>query len=696
MKQGAIVLLLILFCIAPCLGEGPQIRHSIGEHTPPIVRQSVDLWIDATGLWSLRGQVPPGLCFLDQNGHITSEGQLASGNGPGQSSHLLEVHFDLDMLGTGLHSLPMQLVLEGAQGILGLSLASDTWILPLNNDQVRVKRGGGDILAIASGQWLLLELGDRVFSREQEVFFGERATEVKGVSAKGVQSDLWWGGVPLSLEAGDWGDVELHLQGPSRAGNLILHANPYLRLGESWSLSGQILACAGGSADPLIVHLPALPAGVHTLTGSVQALLPPEGGGGELQAIWEGREIFRQVTISRNWFEYGGLQKIKVDASTTLILPSGQTQSIDGKSTVTVRANGLNVVVPWQDPRQPIWTGLPLAESGSWSLAGPIFGGALPDFFLPILLWDQGLSWRLLTRAGSWFADLSPEQQSFMIQGKSGSTRLEIFPTEERALLSSTWQHSTSTKGWQWWENVNSRTGTYSQGKWRFTIAIPRDSGENPSLALQYRSEKVGVRIAPQDVALRFSSATWAWGGRLNPRAFWFESLRNNARCEINSQGFQVHHPFGDRGEVKLQWKKGQNMQMDLRADPWEAYLNIGRSGLSEGGLRYKQASAKGPLLSVIKAGIQLKNQLFLFEVSGELGYVWRPWCTLYLEGGLGGSIVLRESSAQLDLSVGGGVIVKPLPQIVMAAGWNDREKWYVRAGVVVPFVSRKIEGNFE
>ncbi len=696
MKQGAVVLCVLLLWVGPCLAEGPQIRHSIGEMTPPVVRQGVDLWIDATGPWSLWGQGTTGISFLDHGGHIVGQGQLAYGAGPGQSPLSWEIHFDLQELRVGRQTLQMQLVLEGAQGILGLPLSGDTWILPLNNHRVRVERRDKEAFFPASGQWFLLQPGDRVFSGGQEVFFTAMQPEHVGVRAKEVHGGLWWSNDLPNLETGEWGLFALHLQGPSPAGSLVLNSSPYLRLGADWSLFGQVLDCSAGSAHQLTIHIPELPAGLHTLTGSVQALLPPVGGRGDLAALWQGQGAFRQVAIGRTWFDHGGLEKIQVNASTSLILPDGQRQHMSGHGVISIKDDHLNAVIPRGDPGKPLWTGLPLSESVVWTPNVHPEDNLQPDFFMPVLLWDQGFTWRLLSSSGPWFLDLAPEQQLLLIQGEHGFARLEIVPGEKKAIISSTWQDSTGSEGWQWGENVRSRTGIYSQDRWRFTIDIPREAKLRPSLSVQYRSENFGVGISQHDLALRFSSTTWAWGARLNPPTIWLESNESFVRYGLNPQRLQISYPICDRGQGKLEWNLGQNIQVGLRAEPWEAYLNMRRTGQSEGGLRYKQASSRGRFLSLVKAGLQLKNRLIMLEAGGELGYVIAPWCTLYLEGGLGANILHQGSLAGLDLRYGGGVIVKPLPQVVIVGGWNSTEEWYLKAGVVVPFVGRKTQEDFE
>ena len=293
MKTSFLMLVLVLMIPGFCLGEGPILEHIADPMALSFVAtQSMDLWVDALGPWQFRAECPDGLRFLDQDGHLVQGGQITSGIGPRQSSHVLDVHIDLSVLAAGRHSLHLQVFLEGAQGILGLPIFPHTWILPLNSGKVQVERERG-VVSIPSGQWFLLEPGDRLFYDQQEVFMFGLEPQSKATQVGQIPTDFWWAAESFNVETGDWGALKLNIQGPSLGGDLIFRSNPYLHMGTSWSLNGRTLACFRDAEGSLRIRIPILPPGVHELNGSVQALLSPPGGQGEIWALWQGGSLHR-------------------------------------------------------------------------------------------------------------------------------------------------------------------------------------------------------------------------------------------------------------------------------------------------------------------------------------------------------------------------------------------------------------------
>lgn len=694
MKTSFLMLVLVLMIPGFCLGEGPILEHIADPMALSFVAtQSMDLWVDALGPWQFRAECPDGLRFLDQDGHLVQGGQITSGIGPRQSSHVLDVHIDLSVFAAGRHSLHLQVFLEGAQGILGLPIFPHTWILPLNSGKVQVERERG-VVSIPSGQWFLLEPGDRLFYDQQEVFMFGLEPQSKATQVGQIPTDFWWAAESFNVETGDWGALKLNIQGPSLGGDLIFRSNPYLHMGTSWSLNGRTLACFRDAEGSLRIRIPILPPGVHELNGSVQALLSPPGGQGEIWALWQGREALCTVQIDRSWFNHDRVETLQVDTTSPLLLPSGRIHRMNGRGGVSVEGGELNVVIPLDDPTQPIWTGLPLA-------------GSLPrsphskeqeesgDFVLPVFLWDQGLSWRLVTRSGPWFLDATAKRQNLYIQGQFGTTSVEISPSKQRALISSNLQRPQGDGGWYWWDTLDLRKGTYSQGKWLWTVHIPRQSGHMPVFGVQYRGENVGVRIGPEDVGLRVSSNTWAWGANLKAQRLWAETFRPPLRLEVSPQGVRFKYQHRGQGDLQVRWEVGC-LHLEFKGELWEAYLKARSQGPLEGGLRYKKGSSKGRVLSNFNTALQIKNEMTFQETKGQLGHVLSPWCTLYVEGGVRTSFSWKEQLLRNDLIYGGGLILNPLPQVVAQVGWSNEQKWFVKAGVVVPIVGRKTLVDFE
>ncbi len=696
MKRYVLGLLVTLFCSCLCFGAGPHIPYTAADAAiPAALQQPMELWIEADGPWYLFAECVEGLTFCDHDGQIVQNGQIAKGVGSEQSSHVLEVYFDVAFLAVGSHRLDMQVILEGAQGVLGLRLATGRWILPLNSDQVKVEKEGTELLALPSGEWFLLEATDRVFYGNKEMT--KPVTEVTSARAKlgEAQTKLWWDSALSHFDLGEWASVKLIVSGPSQGGELLLRSHGNLHLGCTWLLAGQLLECAKGAEDSVILSMPALGPGIYELSGFVQALLPLPAGQGEISAFWQDRSAQLALEIDRSWFDHEGTQTVHVNTTSPLALPGGRIHLSQGYSEVTVQAGGLDAIVPLDNPAEPIWTGLPLLESIVWAPQAPAGGETGPkDFVLPVFLWDDGLSWRLVASSGPWFLDASADRQRFTVQGRFGSISADLTAAEQRATISSTWPVPQGAGGWHWRQTATVRRGTYNQGKWFWTITIPREPDQLPSASAQYRAEKFGIRLTREDLSLRFSSERWSWGARLNPRILWLESSKPRMRLQLGEGKATLDYRPDDHREVKLNWDK-KGLQLDFLADPWQAYLSVGPDGPGAG-LRYKQASSQGRWLSVTKATMQLNNNLLLTEAQGQLGYVLGPICTVYVEGIINASLHWQEGYSQTNFRYGGGLILRPSPQVVTALGWDSERHWHVKIGLALPFVGRKSSLEFE
>jgi hypothetical protein len=696
MKASLLVIGLVLLLSCHCMAEQPVIRHVVDEPSAKsIIYQSFDLWIDAIGSWCLRGQNSSGLAFLDRDGSIVEEGKLICGDGSQDLSHTMEVHVEPVTLGPGTHRLDMELVLEGAQGILGLPLASGTWILPLNSEHVSVQTSDDERTFLPSGQWFLLQSEDRIFYDGQEIWSHSPPVEAAGILDVQSQSELWWDEEPLGLETGERRTFRIYLTGPSFGGELVLRSNDYLHIdGAAWFLEGRQLTSTVTPDGTVTLRIPVLPPGVHKLHGTLQALLPPPSGQGELWALWQGTIAHRIVRIDRSWFDHGGIQRIQVDTTSPLIMPSGRIRSMHGRGEVSVKEGRLNAVVPVSNPGQPIWTGLPLSDSIVW--APEIESSDPEDLFLPVLLWDDGLSWRLITSSGPWFLDVTAERQLASLRGRHGSVRLEASMRYEKVVITHGWNGAWSADGWRWWESAEVIKGAYGQGNWLWTIGVPRGSGNLPSLKLRYERDGVLLQMSKDDVRLKLSSKMLSWGIGLQSQTLWMERLEPHLRLELRPRHLKFDYCLTDVGDVRLQWNMGRSIQVDVTADPWDAYLRYESNQVPEWGLRYQKASSQGRFLSATKGALQVKNHTVMVEARGEMGYVLSPWCTPYVETGLVASIYGPGGQVLTHWTYGGGLILKPLPQIVAAVGWNSDQKWHVKAGVVVPFVGRKTQVRSE
>jgi hypothetical protein len=666
-----------------------MIRH-VAHRTAveSVERQNVDLWIDAQGPWSLKALTPLGMAFLTQDEEITNEGVLTSGMASVETALELQTHFNLGLLGEGVHTLPMQVILEGAQGVLGLSISADYWIMPLNSDQTWVEREGVQPLLLASGQWFLLQEGDLLYHGEQGICLPSSVFNVMELPDYQEPTAIWWESPP-HLEAGDRAMVNLCLRGPSSASELILVSDPHLQIDSPWLLNGQELRGQPGANGRYLVQLPSLGSGSHELQGTVLAFLPPDRDPVIIRACWRGVEAVLPIVIGRSWFDYDGMQRIQVDTDAALLLPSGRVRSGSGGH-VLVEDEGLNVVLPLANPTAPFWVGTKVAESVLWSSKG--IGADGEGFVLPIFLWDQGLSWRLVAKAGQVLLDATGQRQLF--RGQFGSASLEIGP--KGMVFASASPSPEQKDGWRWLETMELHKGTYHQGPWLWSLEIPRDASHLPSLGVQYRGERVGFRLTPGDVQLRLSYENWAWGARASTRTLWLETIQPHLRGELNPQGLSFQYRAGENKGVKLDWKVENTLEFRLEWAPWEAYLRTGFAADSEAGLRYKQAFSRGRWLSLTKAAIQAKNELLLMETGGHLGYVLAPCCTLYVGGTCSATMRRGPDRPLMDLRYEAGLLFHPLPQLLASLSWSTDKGWQVKGGIAIPIMSRRTDGDSE
>ena len=690
MSRFVLAWLLTLLLPALCLGEGPVIRHRVGnENGQASFNQPMDLCIEGDGPWSLWADADFGLSFTNLAGELVQQGRIASGVGPGQSTHVLDVSLELGPFGVGRHQLGLKVTLEGAQGILGLPLSTAYWVLPLNSDQVQVFREGQGFIAVPSGRWFLLQERDGLYYGEKEVVRPSVQVEALQVLRDEEHVHFWWDTVPSKLEPAAWGKVKLLIKGPSPGGEFALRTNPNLRLGDPWTLEGEVLDSVT-MGDSLILSLPSLGPGIYELQGSVQALLPLSGGEGGIWASWQGREVGHSMEIDRSWFDFAEEQNVSVDTSSPLLLPSGTIQR-RGMGKITVLGDALDVIIPLENPREPIWTGLPLLESTTWRPQPDEAWSE--DFFLPVFLWDQGFSWRLVANSGSWFFDASAERQHVSLRGQARTIRVERNSVGSITLSSSVPSFA-GDGGWRWQETSHLRRGTYHKGNWRWTLDIPRDAEEIPSLTARYSDQRFGLLMTSQDISFRLTSDNWSWGAGLNPLALWIRSQRAPLRVEVGRGRIRLDYKPEARGQMNLEMD-AKGLQLDLSAEPWQANLSLDSNG-SVFGLRYRRAFSEGPWRFATQGGLQFRNELILTEVKGQLGLELGPACTLYVEGLVNHNHHLKKGWGETNFRYGGGVIVRPLPELVTLLGWDSQKQWQLKIGVVVPFVGRKSNHSFE
>lgn len=683
MKKLALGFGLLLLCANCVLAQAPLVSFAPEAGCVQHFRtQEVDLWLSSPDTWSLWAQAEPGLTFLDCAGNFVTKGKVLEGRGNFSGSHRLEVGFDLRGRPVGAHKFQLELSLKGAQGILGLPLPPYYWVLPLNNDDAWLLKEGDERLALASGQWFLLEEGDLLFSGEEQVFLGTRLSPLHLEMGECAKANLRWLPSRLSLQAGEEVEVALLFSGPQPAGTLVLQADPHLRLGEVWRLNGVQLDSRPGLDGSLNLKIPQLPVGEYELRGTFTALLPPQAKVAELVASWQGHEARLEAELGRSWFDFNQTQLVQTQSTkpTTILLPDGSLRSVEGNTKFQVKAQGLNVIITPDNPKTPLWLGFPLAESVKWELVEST--GPVDEFVLPIFLWDNGFSWRVVAQNRFGFLDATRQRQ--LLHGQLGPIVVESSAGE---ISLANVQRATFQSGdWYWYRSSKLHSGTWRQGPWMVNLNIPHQDNKHPRLSVGYQGENWRVRLAPQNVTLSMTGQDWSSGFNLASHTVWAK-LGSGFGIELKPGRLSLNYASNPKERVTLQIEQG-SLQLQLTCGSWQSYLKSGQQG-TELGLRFKQGHSKERWLFLTRGAAQAKSDLFLLELQQQLGYCFTPWCTLYLEGCVSSSFP-RGKPSRIDLNYGTGVVFTPLPQMIASLGWNKQQGWHWQAGVAIPLIGRK------
>lgn len=676
--------MLILVFSVVCQAHEPQIVFTpSGFQQELLVRQNLELWTQGVGDWQLKFQAPLGLGFFPRGVEDPVAVQKITGSGSALTEFALDLYFDLTASQGGIEKFAVEVRLEGAQGILGLFHQDEYWILPLNSGLVSVERGQ-DTIFLTSGEWFLIQADDQIFLGEERI--QPRMLTLNALSFKEdfrENLEMWWEPV-LDLEAGDRTTVVLHLQGPLPGGHLVLQAHPSLQLEPEWILEpGGIGLKASYDGEDLLLDLPNLPRGEYTLRGSLLTFLPPKGQRVNVTASYGQQEATLNLVLKRTWFDFDQIQAIQFKGFSQLLLPDGSKRSVADGGEQAIKAEGLEVIIPLEQPERPLWIGTPLVETELWVLEG----NQMPEeFFLPILLYDGGWDWRLVSKSGPWFMDLNSRRQ--IVEGRFGSVQLQA--KEGRVKL---WQGADQVHQagkWWWWQNNEVRRGIWQEGNWMYSLELPRVEGQSPSFGLSYRDEHWRWYLEPGDLILNHRTPSLAWGLRWRSKALWLEVPSRQLGFEVKPKGFKVAYKpsLGPSYVLRLE---GAHVGLDIRGNLWEAHLQT-----SGGALRYKLPKARGPWRSLTLASAQFKNGLVLGELEQRVGYVIAPNCTAFLFGSIQGSSLLTSDHHRLSYNYGVGLVYTPIPQLLTEFTWQKEGGWEVRGGLVLPFVGRNTGSHSE
>jgi len=401
--------------------------------------------------------------------------------------------------------------------------------------------------------------------------------------------------------------------------------------------------------------------GQRLLLGAEQALDAPKSTDPDLEG-----------PLRPSWLNYHGRQLIRIaEGSGPLLLPDGRLAG-DGAA-VSVPGGTLDVVLPLHSPHTPIWTGLPFSDAVEWSLEPR--EDSFASGFVPILLWDQGFTWRIAAWSDPALMHAYPKG----VKLSWGPLLLEGLPGGLRASLS---VRSHAAEGnWEWQRTSAGYRGSWQEGRWRLTVDLPAQEGQTPACSVQYRSEKLRLQLDPGDLRFQFAEGGWSWGAAAASGTIWLERRDRSFRLALQGERLKADwRPDGQsRFGLLLDPKE---VRLEGQLPPWEGYARCSAEG-PELGLRFRQAWAKGRWLFASRGAWQLKDGRVLWEVGQTAGYVLSPWCTLYAEGVLG-------FGPEPAWRAGLGAVFTPKPNLVAAAGWDSQRGLHWKAGIVLPLGGRE------
>ena len=208
-----------------------------------------------------------------------------------------------------------------------------------------------------------------------------------------------------------------------------------------------------------------------------------------------------------------------------------------------VSGDTLNVILPLENPQQPIWTGLPISEMLLWTVE-PRPDGAEGAFLVPILLWDDGFSWRVAAGSEELLLDtlgsgVQTGMGSFLLEGSPGTVTASAVPVLQA-----------EDGRWRWRQSLQAYQGRWQQGRWRWEVELPRQEGKIPAAAVEHTGEQWRLRLTPKDVSLGFQGAMWSWGTSLRSKVVWLEQKERVFRLELDPERVKARFRLGEKGRL--------------------------------------------------------------------------------------------------------------------------------------------------
>lgn len=679
MRQVFWVLVLMGISILPALAEGLEITTILKQDKHLVVEQIFDLLIQSMDVWDLELTLQDGYSFIDEKQQAQGTSLVWSGIGFEQAQRSLAVEIETVDWSKSNYQFSVEFVLKGARGVLGVPLPEEYWVLPLNSDDVVLVNSAGEARPLLANTWHRVDAEERVLFGQMELKRFNQEQELKHLTVNTKVPRVSWQPSVLSGDVGQLLPLTLTIEGPSMAGLLLLTPGEFVELKTDWFLNGDLLPSEWDQEGNLLLTLPQLTAGTYKLEGTLQTELPFRATTTKVQASYEKQVAELEVNLARSWFDFDEKQKIQLQSreELTLLLPRGKIQSIQGQTELLVPTSGLNVLLPLENPRQPIWIGTAWSESKIHGLNNIV----VQNFCVPILIWDQGFDWRLITKIGSWLLDFGSDFQT--INGNIGNAELRL----QKGKLSLV--HQTPVQvledEWYWRETDRIRQGIWSKGAWAFNLELPKEHGEKADFTVGYKGEHWKAYLSPRELSFNYKQETWGVGASLAKEVIWLQTCGDRLTFSLYPQQFNVDYQGIGDWQASLCLGSDKNWHVQLQAKQFELYANN-----KAGGLRFKQSFQKDHWLALYQFGLEHKNQKTFSAYKQRLGYTIQPWCTIYLEGDLLVTWPPKRNQLIGQVNFGCGLVLTPKPQLIASVHWDQRAGWDFKAGIVIPFVKQK------
>lgn len=537
-----------------------------------------------------------------------------------------------------------------------------------------------EIIALDDGAWYLLSAEDQLYLDSERLIRAEQPSIKKLASSQALdQTNLLWWDLQASANAGEQITAMLNLVGPALTSQIVLETNSVLEILPTWELNPGGKKITGTvQGQSLVLDLPDLQAGHYSLIGTILPLLPRQAEEVTLVACWNDQQARGSFYVQREWFDFEQSQTLHFKGAARVVLPNGQLRCLGDREIIKVQSSSLDVLLALNDLGKPIWLATPLGETELVTLASD---EDPTEYFVPILLYDKGWNWRVISKSGPWAVDLSPDQQLFSAQlgrvnvwGGAGEISLGFTPSKPE-----------QAGKWLWWEDSQAWQGLWQGERLAYSLKLPKKAKAAkvaPIWALSLQTGPWFCHLEPTDFVLSQQTTHFSWGLKLATKQFWFESAEQNYRLELKPEELKVK--YRPRSDLCYELAMGAaNWRLNVEGKDWEAYLS--QKG---GGFRLKLPHSRAKWRLITLASCELTEAAFLAEVEQRVGYAITPqlipYCTITSSLSYRGEL----GKVKRDLHWAAGVIWQPFPQVYSELAWSGQQGWQIRAGFVFPFVS--------